>query len=221
MYKENQAGKLCLWRRSIPNGSKCGCFCKRLCGPAWRNITQKTERDAGKGWRRNDRYCGQNRIRIGRYEVISPYAGVCFTRTLSGHQIVADGNNGEENRNENGNGNDLPTAIVAATASGTKPECDQDNCRRSPGEIEKDFHSYALPYPISGFADSPLLFQNHCLIPRFCLYRRNGNVKECLDVCKEVPKMAAELQNGERKTYPFGIHFVYVSLACYRCKRFV
>ena len=83
---------------------------------------------------------GKNRVRAGWREVIAPLKAVLFAGALDGHEVVTHGDNREEDRYEDQDGDDLATAIGTLRIAKAKPEANHQEGESGPSEIEKDFH---------------------------------------------------------------------------------
>lgn len=70
---------------------------------------------------RHDCSEGKNGMGALGCEVIAALAAVLFGGVLHGHEIVADGDDGKENRDEDHNGDKLAAAICAGAITGAEP----------------------------------------------------------------------------------------------------
>ena len=68
-------------------------------------------------------------------------AAVHFSRIVGGLQVVGDGNDREENRNEHGERNELHAPARAVAHAEAQPRDNHQDGQRGPGEIEEQFHA--------------------------------------------------------------------------------
>jgi hypothetical protein len=86
--------------------------------------------------------CGVRKHWVSRQrrEVVAALRAVLFRCALDGHEIVADGDYREQDRDEHRNGDDLAAPVVAGRALAPEPSADHQQGESSPSEIEQDFH---------------------------------------------------------------------------------
>lgn len=100
------------------------------------------EREIGEGRHGQAGNRGKDRV-DARQRMILAEAAIGFSRILRREQVIRDGDDGEENKDEEDHGDQLPVPKHGNRGSNEEPHSENDGGDQGPGEIEGQLHSWA------------------------------------------------------------------------------